>query len=92
MALKKILTQANTGVKAEFIEMIGINYNKRKELSELVVGVWVDEAAYDANLEPVWMIFKTIPSGSAPELAAGAYAFTMGYMKTIPELLGAVDV
>lgn len=92
MALKKQFTDSRTGVKSEYIEMIGINYDKRKELSELIVGVWVDQDAYDANLDPVMTITKTIPSGSAPELAAGAYAFTMGFMKTLPEFEGAEEL
>ena len=72
--------------------MIGINYNKRKEISELIVGIWVDQEAYNNNLEPISVLSKTIPSGSAPELAAGAYAFTMGFMKTLPEFEGAEEL
>lgn len=92
MALKKQMVQASTGAKAEYIEMIGINYNKRKELSELIVGVWVSKQEYDANLEPVLTIINVIPSGSAPELASGAYAFTMNYIKSLPEFEGAEEV
>ena len=89
MAWLKDIEEQNTGAIASYWEVIGIQYNHRTQFSVLEVGGWVSEDAYTANKNP--LIYKSweIPSGLAPELAAGAIAFVTGYAMSQPEFEGA---
>lgn len=92
MAFTKVRIDPATGASAEHWDLICINYNHRAQLSEMQFGVWVDKAAHDANLHPVHVEIFSVGSGLAPQLAAGALAFAMNYIKAQPGFEGAVDV
>ena len=91
MAWIKQFVIEDTGVQGNFWEMISINYNHRKQVSEMVIGLWINQAAYDAEKEPIHFKIYSIPSGLAPELAGGAIAFTSGYARSQPEFEGSED-
>jgi hypothetical protein len=91
MAWIKEIEQTDTGAVAAYWEVIGIQYNHRTHLSVLEVGGWVSEAAYTANKNPLFYKSWEIPSGLAPELAAGALAFVSGYARAQPEFEGSEE-
>jgi hypothetical protein len=88
MAWIKEIEQTDTGAVAAYWEVIGIQYNHRTQLSVLEVGGWVSQAHYSANKNPLFYKSWEIPSGLAPELAAGALAFVSSYARAQPEFEG----
>lgn len=91
MAWTKTWTDPDTGVIADYWEVIGIKYQHREQMSEMTVGVWVSAEAH-ASLQPVHTVVFNVPSGAAPELAAGALHFVTEYCLTQPEFDGAIKV
>lgn len=91
MAWLKEIEDPNNGAKALFWEVIGISYNHKKQISVLEVGGWVSEALYNADKAPLIVKFWEIPSGLAPELAAGAITFVTSYARNQPEFEGSED-
>lgn len=92
MAWIKAIEQELTGVVVEYWEVISINYLHKQQTSNLTVGEWVNQAAYDANKAHVVEKNWIIPSGLAPELAAGAVGFITAYARAQPEFEGSEDV
>lgn len=88
MAWFKDITEQNTGAVASYWQVISILYNHRTQKSVLEVGGWVSQAAYSENKSPLMTKYWEIPSGLAPELAAGALAFVEGYARQQPEFEG----
>ena len=91
MAWFKDIEEQNTGAVAAYWEVIGIQYNHRTQMSVLEVGGWVSQAHYSASKSPLITKFWEIPSGLAPELAAGALAFVSGYARAQPEFEGSEE-
>ncbi len=91
MAWLKEYTDPDTGVTASYWEVIGIDYKHREQLSTLQVGLWISQAAYEANKACLRTISYLIPSGLAPELSAGAITFVEGYARSQPEFAGSED-
>lgn len=91
MAWIKNIEHPDNGAVATFWELIGVVYDHRAQTSVLTVGGWVSQEAY-ASKEPLMVKRWEIPSGLAPELAAGAVAFVSGYAKQQSEFVGATDV
>ena len=89
MALKKQWTDPDTSVVGEYWEMVGINYDHRNQFSEIKIGLWVNKTAYDASKSPIKVQIYRLPAGAAPQLAQGAYNFSMGYAQTQAEFDGA---
>lgn len=85
--LKEIAREDNAAV-ATYWEVISIYYDHAKQVSDLAVGGWVDQAAYDQGYQPLMTKNWVIPSGLAPELATGALAFVGGFAKNQPEFEG----
>lgn len=92
MAWLKEFVDVDTGVAASYWEVIGIEYQHKQQISNLRVGLWVSEAAYNDGKSPIKVLAYSIPSGLAPELAAGALAFVSGYAKSQPEFEGWEEV
>jgi hypothetical protein len=92
MAWIKSYTLEDTGVVASYWEVIGIHYQHREQISALQVGLWISGDAYTQNKAPLQIKTYIIPSGLAPELAAGALAFVSGYAKAQPEFEGWEEV
>ncbi len=85
MSWVKAIKREDNGAIATYWEVISVVYNHRDQLSQLVVGGWVDEQAYLDNLQPLMLKEWIIPAGLAPQLAAGAVAFVSGYAQAQPE-------
>lgn len=88
MAWVKEIEQTETGVLVSYWEVISVYYSHKNQESILEVGGWVSESAYNDAKNPVIVKAWKIPSGLAPELAAGAVAFVSGYAKAQPEFEG----
>ena len=91
MAWKKLWTDPDTGVQADFWEYMSINHSQGAGQSEMKVGVWINEAAHTAKLQPVHVKVYVIPAGAAPTLAAGVLAFGNAYARAQPEFEGSED-
>jgi len=91
MAWLKEIEIEETGVKALFWEKISIFYSHYDQKSVFKVGGWVSAAAYAARKLPLKEMTWEVPSGLAPELAAGADAFLTAYARAQPEFEGATD-
>lgn len=91
MAWLKEIEEPNTGATAVYWEVMGIAYNHRTQVSVLEVGGWVSESHYTNNKSPLIVKYWEIPSGLAPELAAGALAFVGGYARAQPEFVNSED-
>lgn len=92
MAWIKEYVDPDTGVTASYWEVIGIDYRHREQLSTLQVGLWISQAAYQANKAAIRTKTYLIPSGLAPQLSAGAIAFVASYARSQPEFEGSEDV
>lgn len=88
MAWIKQIADESTGAVAEYWEVIGVVYDHRSQISTLSVGGWVNKLHYNANRNPLLRREWIIPSGLAPQLAAGAVAFVSGYAKQQAEFDG----
>jgi hypothetical protein len=84
----KEIEQVDTGVLVPYWEVISVFYSHKNQLSTLEVGGWASKEAYDDGKSPVMVKSWVIPSGLAPQLAAGAVAFVGGYAKSQPEFEG----
>lgn len=90
MAWTKEYVQQDTGLTIQgYWEVIGIEYQHQAQLSELKVGCWFSAQAYTDGKYPLTTKVYSIPSGLAPELAAGALAFVTQYAMSQPEFEGA---
>lgn len=92
MAILKQLIQEETGVNVSYWDTISIFYSKIDSISILVVGGWINQKAHKDGLDPVMTRRYELPSGLAPQLAAGADAFVKAYVKSLPEFEGSHDV
>lgn len=88
MAWIKQIEQQETGVVVSYWEVVSVYYNHKKQESLLEVAGWVSQQAYEDGKLPVINKSWQIPSGLAPQLAAGAVAFVSGYAKSQPEFEG----
>lgn len=89
MAWIKNIEHVEFGAVASYWEVVSIQYDHRKQLSELKVGGWVSEQAYLDGKEPLIVKMWEIPSGLAPELSQGAITFVTNFAKSQPEFEGA---
>ena len=92
MAWLKNITEERTGAIAPFWEVISIVYNHREEQSDLTVGGWVSEDAYNEGKDPIITKNWSISSGLAPELSAGAISFVTSYARAQDEFEGSEEV
>lgn len=92
MAWTKVIKHPSNGAEASYWEVISINYDHKSQLSMLQIAGWVDGQAYEDGLEPLIVKNWEIPSGLAPQLAAGAIAFITNFAKSQPEFEGSTDV
>lgn len=92
MAWLKEIVDPNTGATAVFWEVMGISYNHRAQKSVLEVGGWISQEHYNNNKSPLMFKYWEIPSGLAPELAAGAVGFVTGFARAKPEFEESQDV
>lgn len=90
MAWIKEWEHPDTGSIGNYWEMETILYNHRTKLSEMRVSVWVSAFHYHTARQSMHTITYIIPSGLAPQLAAGAATFTTAYVMAQPEFEGAV--
>lgn len=91
MAWIKEIAHESHGAIASYWEVVSVYYDHRRQLSQLEVGGWVSAEAYANGLAPLLVKNWEIPSGLAPQLAAGAIAFVSGFAKQQPEFQGATD-
>ena len=91
MAWLKEYIDPDTGVAASYWEVIGIDYRHREQLSTLQVGLWVSQAAYEANKASIKTVTYLIPAGLSPQLSTGALAFVEGYARSQPEFVDSED-
>lgn len=92
MAWLKSIPHPDFGVSVAFWEVLGVNYDHREQKSLPTVGGWNSQADYDAGKIPLMTKSYYIPSGLAPELAAGAVAFVTQYARAQDEFEGSEDV
>jgi len=91
MAWLKDIECARTGMIVPYWEVISIVYNHRDQISDLTVGGWASEQAYEDGKDSVMQRSWSIPSGLAPQLAAGALTFVTSYAKSQSEFEGSED-
>lgn len=84
----KEIEREDNGAKALFWEVLSVVYMHKEQQSNLTVGGWITKNAYDSGLSPIIVKEWVIPSGLAPELAAGAVLFVSGFAKAQPEFEG----
>lgn len=88
MAWVKSIAREDNGAVATYWEVISVFYSHSEQKSLLMAGGWVDQNAYENNLQPLMIKEWDIPSGAAPDLATGAVAFVSGFAKAQPEFEG----
>ena len=85
MGWSKSIAREDNAAVATYWEVISIYYDHAKQVSDLAVGGWVDQAAYDQGYQPLMTKNWVIPSGLAPELATGAVTFVSTFVQAQEE-------
>lgn len=92
MAWIKSIKHPEHGAIALYWEVMTVLYDHQAQSSTLQAGGWVTKQDYDDGMAPLMVRRWEIPSGLAPELAAGAVAFISGFAKQQPEFEGWQEV
>lgn len=92
MAWLKEMEHETNGSIATYWDVISIEYAHKIQKSIMKVGGWKDQAAYENDKVPIIIKTYEIEAGQAPELARGALAFVVNYVKQQEEFQGYSEV